>query len=549
MNRNFVDGLRRREFLRWSGAAAAAAALGQFHGFAENTAIQLGEDAEPPAPEAGHSTVFLRVVAHEADGKPLDAARLRTLHARDLANDALPVPIVMAEGRARIGLGVEPIQCSARLNVPGFGEVYCYADNNGKGYSRPENREFVVDAARTRLRRVREAAIAARQVGVPNDPEFERRLEAAAKPIPERAGAAQVAAAYKALANGLHAGERLALNLARHRISRFAEPRRDFLFGCNSSGYNRGPEYVKRFTDIFNYATISWYIWGKEEPVAQRIDYGRSDRNLEWCEAQRIVPKGFGYVYLTNGATPEWFRSWPFAKVLPEYQRIVGQTTRRYAGRMPYVEVINEAHDKANLFRFSHAEIVELTRAACSAAKEGAPEMKRLINNCCLWAEYAKRKNADGTRRWSPWRYLADCVKAGAEFEVVGLQLYYPEQDLFEVERMLDRFKSFGRSIQISEMGCSSAEGSDATSMRPKSPTPVWHGPWTESTQADWVESIYTLCYSKREFSAVEWWDLADVNGQFWPFGGLLRRDLSPKEAYLRLLKLQQDWGVARQRK
>lgn len=548
MNRSFFDRARRRDFLRWSGAAAAATALGRFSALAENTAVQLGEDAEPPAPEAGHSTAFLRVLAHEADGRPLDAVRLRTLHARDLANDPLPVPIAMAEGRARIGLGTEPIQCSARLNVPGFGEVYCYADNNGKGHSQPENREFVVDAAQTRLRRVREAAMAARQAGVPNDPELEKRLEAATKPIPKKAGAEQIAMAYESLANGLHAGERLALNWARHRISRFAEPRRDFLFGCNSSGYNRGPEYVKRFTDIFNYATISWYIWGKEEPVAQRIDYGRSDRNLEWCEAQKIVPKGFGYVYLTNGATPEWFRLWPFEKVLPEYQRIVAQTTRRYAGRTPYVEVINEAHDKANLFRFSHAQIVELTRAACAAAKAGAPNMKRLINHCCLWAEYAKRKNADGSRRWSPWRYLADCVTAGLEFEVVGLQLYYPEQDLFETERMLDRFKSFGREMQISEMGCASAEGSDATSMRPKSATPGWHGPWTENSQADWVEGIYTLCYSKPEFSAVEWWDFADVNGQFWPFGGLLHRDLSPKDAYLRLLKLQQDWGVARRR-
>ena len=196
----------------------------------------------------------------------------------------------------------------------------------------------------------------------------------------------------------------------------------------------------KRFTDAFNFAPTSWYSWKNEQPEHQRIDYARMDQSLQWCLDRKIVPKGYGYVYLAPGATPEWIRSWPFEKVLPEYKRVVAQTTRRYAGKIPYVEVINEAHDKSNLFRFSHAQILELTREACRSAREGSPTVKRQINHCCLWAEYAKRANADGSRRWSPYRYLSDCVNAGVEFESVGLQLYYPQQDLFEIERMLARF-------------------------------------------------------------------------------------------------------------
>ncbi len=545
MGQDFLRGMRRRDFLRWSGAATAATALGQFSTLAQETPAQPGvKDAMPPAMILDKDAPSVRILAHQANGDLLDIVRVRTLHARDLANDPVPLPISIAEGRARIGLGEEPMQLSMRLQVPGFGEVYCYADNDGKGFSHPGIVTFVVEAARTRLRRVREATTLASQAGVPADPEFEKHLEAAAKPISIQSGAAQIAAAYECLAHGLHAGERLALNSARHRISRLSRPRKEFLFGCNSSGWNRGPEYTKRFTDLFNFGTISWYTWEKEEPLEQRIEYTRPDQNLAWCAAQKIIPRGFGYVYLTKGAMPEWFRSWPYDKVLPEYQRIVTQTTRRYTDRMPYVEVINEAHDKANLFHFSHAQILELTRAACRAAREGAPGMKRLINHCCLWAEYAKRTNTGGERRWSPWRYLTDCVKAGVEFEVTGLQLYYPEQDVFEIERMLDRFKSFQRPIHITELGCSSEDGLDAASMRPKSLVPGWHGPWTESMQADWAEAIYTLCYSKPEFNAVGWWDFTDVNGQFWPYGGLLHRDLTPKESYQRLLKLQRDWGL-----
>ena len=82
--------------------------------------------------------------------------------------------------------------------------------------------------------------------------------------------------------------------------------------------------------------------------------------------------------------------------------------------------------------------------------------------------------------------------------------------------------------------------------MRPKTAAPGWHGPWSETTQADWMEAVYTLCYSKQHYQAITWWDFSDHKGHFWPFGGMLNADLTPKESYRRLLKLQKDWGVAK---
>ena len=110
---------------------------------------------------------------------------------------------------------------------------------------------------------------------------------------------------------------------------------------------------------------------------------------------------------------------------------------------------------------------------------------------------------------------------------------------------MLDRFKSFNRRLHISEISCNSAPGADPDSMRPTSVVPGWHGPWTETMQADWLEGMYTLCYSKEEFEAINWWDVAEYGGHFWPHGGLLRKDFTPKEAYSRLLTLKQEWGLA----
>jgi endo-1,4-beta-xylanase len=531
--------ISRRDFLYYGAAATAAGLSAPFPAGAQE---QTQEQA--PAPAAQAEKPALQVLLHDANGAPLKLGEVKRIVARDLAGDPLPQGITNGEGKSRVVLAAEPLQLSSRLAVPGFGEVNCYAANGGKGYSQPGKIEFVVEAARTRLDRVRQKLNADGQAAT-GDAEFERHLAAAARPIPEEPGAAQIAAAYESLAHGLHAGERLVLLAARRRIARLPVPRKDFLFGGATAGRERSPEFAGLFTGVFNFGTLSWYIWQQTEmPEATQIEYSRMDQSLQWCLDRQIVPKGYGYVYLAKGATPEWLRSWPYEKLLPEYKRVVEQTMRRYAGRVPHAEIINEAHDATNIFHLNHAQILELTREACRSARQGAPEVKRMINHCCLWAEYARSRTRDGSRKWSPWRYLADCVKSNVEFERIGLQLYYPQQDLFEIERMLDRFKVFQRPLHISELSCNSAPGLDPDSMRPKDLVPGWHGPWTETMQADWMEAIYTLCYSKPEFEAVEWWDFADYGGHFWPNGGLLHRDFSPKESYRRLLALKRSWGV-----
>ena len=522
--------ISRRDFLYYGGAASAAGLTSSFPRGVET----LSQAVEK---------LILRVLLHGVDGAPLDAAKVETMIARELAGDPLPQDIHHVEGESHVTLAAEPLQLGCQLAVPGFGQVSCYADNDEKGYHKGGTIEFVVEAARTRLGRVRQRLEQDGQAAK-GDAEFERHLGVAARPIPEQPGPERIAAAYESLAHGLHAGERLVLLSARRRIARLPKPRKEFLFGGLTSGRDRSPEFASRFAAVFNFGTLSWYQWQKEQVESAQIDYGRMDESLQWCLERHIVPKGFGYAYLTKGAMPEWLRSYPFEKLLSVYKRVIAQTMRRYAGRLPYAEIINEAHDKAS-HSLNHAQILELTHEACRSAREGSPEVKRQINNCCLWAEYANTRNNDGSRRWTPFRYLADCVKSKVEFERIGLQLYYPEQDLFEIERMLDRFRVFQRPLHISEISCNSAPGLDAASMRPNDLVPGWHGPWTETMQADWLEAIYTLCYSKPEFEAVGWWDLADYGGHFWPNGGLLHKDFSPKESYLRLLTLKQSWGLS----
>src|SRR6476660_7571455 len=151
----------------------------------------------------------LRVRMQEADGSPLEAERAKTITVRDMRGDPIPVGIGMSPGVAAIMLPGEPVQITLRLKMPGFGEVYCYADNGGFGYAVPGEIEFVAEAARTRHLRVRRALANALDDGTPLPDAFFRQLEDA-----------RTLAGYESLAEGMRAGETLATERARHRIAK-----------------------------------------------------------------------------------------------------------------------------------------------------------------------------------------------------------------------------------------------------------------------------------------------------------------------------------------
>ena len=571
-----MSGIDRRDFLL--GAAGVVASATTFLNGCKSpskSSIQTKNNDEPAMSDGRPA---LRAILTEADGSPLDSERMRTLTSRDMQNDPLPQSIVTAPGRARIALTRdEPMQLCIRLKVAGFGEVYCYADNDGDGYSQPAAIDFVHHAALTRIRRVADAWIELRRSGLQMNAAFEEHFDRAATAAGSPVGA------YERLAHGLHAGEMLALAAARHRISRFAVPRRDFKFGIMANAaQENGTPYDLRLRELFNYATCSWYTWKPEASAdSDPVDYARMDASIDWCLKRNIQPKTFGYLYMARGATPEWIRPietsaptsrgaeaggadqidtmpnrepstqprafnprWGYDRVKELYSRVIKQTLGRYNGKLLHAEIMNEAHDKANLWGLNHEQILDMARMALAAAREGSPTIQRQMNHCCMWAEYGRRANPDGSRRWSPWQFIKACLDHGVEYETIGLQLYYPQHDLFETDRMLDRFTQFNKPIQITECATASQDGLDDKSMRPRVYAPGWHGPWTPALQADWAEGIYTLCYSKPTFASVGWWDFTDRPGHFWPFGGLLDAQLQPKEAYFRLQSLQKQWGV-----
>ncbi|MEO1069853.1 MAG: endo-1,4-beta-xylanase [Cyanobacteria bacterium J06638_6] len=521
--------MKRRPFLRYTATAALAAASW------ERTSAELV--ARPSS---------LVLYAYLPNGEPFPQADLNRLYFLDLSDEPIPHPDrTVEDGILTSQPPPFPFAIALQLPVEGFGNVTLYADNQGRGFS-PADFPLVVNGAFARDRIYRVATAIARWqcqgYGMPK--RVRDRLTQAQAYLAQAEQATdlstQIALWNRSLVEGLWAGETAALSRAGQRIAR-TPTRENFKFGCNAFAHPYlGADYDRHFEALFTTATVPFY-WQPMESERGQPSYTEVDTQLAWLEQFGIAPKGHPLVWFYDGIVPDWVSPLPYTEVKAVLRQRILAITRRYGDRIPAYDVINEAHGApwANALAYSQDQFVELTRLACDTAREGNPKVKRVVNSCCLWA---RNVALYGPPQRSPYQYLQACLAAAIDFEVIGLQIYYPDQDMFEIDRLLDRFIALGKPVHITEMGCSSDIGPDENSIVGEAEG-QWHAPWSEAIQADWVEQIYTLAYSKPEIETVSWWDLSD-QAVFWPFGGLLNRQNKPKAAYYRLQGLKQAWGL-----
>jgi GH35 family endo-1,4-beta-xylanase len=464
---------------------------------------------------------------------------------------------VLGKGEIDFQPAPQPFRISLPLTVPGFGQVFLYADHRGKGHTRQSlsqsaplllNYEFAAD----RLTTVHKLYKECRQAGLSISAEAQHRAAEAERLLKkgEEFSADQRAMAQwsmESLRESLWAGEMVVFERARQLIKRHG-PRLGFLFGCNAFEYQQfGKPYAERFEALFNYATLPFYHGGIEKVRGQR-DYSGVDYPLAWLRNTEIICKGHPLIFLIGTVIPDWLRNRPFEGTKQACLQYVRDSIRKYRGRIHVWDVINEAHVQPEVGTgvngFTREQNVELTFEALRTAREADPTCYRVVNSTGTWGDYyLGRKPA--VWQQSAYDYLQMMKEAQCEYEAVGLQYYHSGRDLLEFERDIARFKDFGKPIHLTELGIPSSSedipgaewwggGVGGTRM-------AWHGEhFTETIQADWIEQLYTIAFSKPYIVALTWWDFSDP--AFVPHGGLLRKDMTPKEGYQRLLTLLTQW-------
>ncbi|MBR8831280.1 MAG: hypothetical protein N5P05_001531 [Chroococcopsis gigantea SAG 12.99] len=487
---------------------------------------------------------LLEITVFNPDGANVTPKALNQAYFLALDGETLPQPRrSIKDGKLLTAIPASPFAVALKLPVTDFGAVTLYADNGGKGYT---GKDFPLNLngtfAETRLRRVRDFIGQEKGRGIKFSPALESRLETAwdyrKRGLAATDSGERVKWFDRSLSESMWVGELAVVAKAQQLIEK--QPSRPhFLFGANFFGYpQQGEEYIRRFQELFNFATIPFY-WKNFEPILGKPDYSLTDSMVKELQRLNITPKGHPLVWFHGAGIPDEIRGKSFQEIKGLVARRVEEITRHYRGEVNYYDIINEPHGIAwsNELNFTLGQFVELTRIASESSRRGNEKTFRIINNCCLWAENISYHQPP---QHSPHEYLKAVIDAGIEFEAIGLQLYYPDQDLFEIDRLLERFSRLGKPLHITELGVSSATSVDEVSYF-KDPPGLWRARWSEAVQADWIEAFYTIAYSKSYIQAISWWDLSD-NGNFWPHGGLSRKDLTPKLGYERLKTLITEW-------
>lgn len=472
------------------------------------------------------------------------------------SNDGVAISDV--DGQERFGVNV-------RWNVEGFGYLFITADNGGAFYELPpagQTRTFNLnfELAKSRVVRNRDRLMRHATRGWRPSREVdglvalsEGYLEDAQKATDE---AARGALAQQALYYALHAGEKLELEKARDEIRRRG-PRNGFFVGCDArSFYHMDPDlFLDRFTELFDYATITYYQRINHDGIPD-FEPNQGDKRFDTRDAlfrrlkQRgLTVEGRPIFWPYPSVTPDWMRALSYDDLLRYVEQHTREMVGHYGDEMYAWEIVNEFHDWANDVNVTPEQAVEITRLACEVAKDTAPNVHRLINNCCPYAEYVQLgmyqdRPATYPQR-TPWEFMKNLVDAGVDFTISGQQMYFPYRDLQDILLLVERFEAFGRPVQLTEVGASSGPSDRSVKLGtlgvPNEPY-VWHRHWDEELQADWAEGLYTLAYSKPYVEAVNWYDFLD--GQDWiENGGLIRnRDGDRKAAFHRLRRLRDEW-------
>lgn len=488
------------------------------------------------------------------------------VYAADEYEDPFKSSIQLRQGSILIpeDFGSRKFSVNTRWYVEGFGYLWLSADNGGEYFSLPQVRgthRFNLNYEFARSRVVRNRAVLKRygQEGTIFSREVkhlselsEELLHDALKKLPDGEQAARIA--DRALHYALWAGEKIELEKALSDIQR-RQQKRDVWFGCESRQYvwAKSEEFVKRFCEVFDFATITHYIWDSWyelfEPEEGHYNWGIKDNIVNWLSENNITIQGRPLFWFHPTVTPEWLKSKNFEALKKYVEKHTFDLVSHYGNKVLQWEVVNEYHDWANIHNHTPEQITELTRLACDKTREVNPNVIRILNNCCPWADYVARgrmARMDATRSLrSPRQFLQDLHDAGVDYEVLGIQIYFPQRDLSDVVRLLERLALFGKPIYITEIGASSnlmaPSSSGAVTAASNEPL-AWHRHWDEELQADWLTQLYTIFYSKPYIKAINWYDFSD----FRPFivnGGLIREDSSPKQSFQHLKKLLASWG------
>lgn len=294
----------------------------------------------------------------------------------------------------------------------------------------------------------------------------------------------------------------------------------DFKFGCNSfklknfAEQEKNDAYEEYFKRVFNEAIIPLY-WDSTEPERGKFRYAAdstpmdrrppSDLVLDWCEQNRIAPKGH-WMFCDN-FVPRWLPR-DSREVMSLVEKRIADLAERYASRIRKWDVVNESftyHPRKSPEIGDAPVPDDYVRDIFKMAEKYFPVTSEFIYND--GTEISFRSFAHDS---SPMYLLADrLLKRGVKLDGLGLQfhLYGKLEDAIRMEiksffdpahilQVLDQLGKLHLPLHISEISLPTY---------PELPREL-----AEEIQAQLLRNFYRLWFSQKNCESIVYWNLCD---------------------------------------
>ncbi len=298
-------------------------------------------------------------------------------------------------------------------------------------------------------------------------------------------------------------------------------------------------EYAKKLLAIFGFVTIP-INWAQIEPTEGEYDFSMVDRCFDMLSRKKLAISAGPLLRFSKEWLPTWLlkEQTGFEKIRETAYEFVSNVVTRYAKYVHSWRVVSGLN-ALNHFGFSFEQILEMTRAASLAARAADPRSLKIIEIVQPWGEYY----AVTPETVPPLVYADIVTQSGISFDAFGLEMRFGKnqagmhiRDMMDISAMLDRYAAASKPMHITTVAVPDRPGEGPHDGKVAG---IWHKPWDQPVQAQWVEQFCKIALSKPFVNTVTYSEFAD-NGASEKVGyGLLDEQLKPKESYHALSRLQ----------
>ena len=298
------------------------------------------------------------------------------------------------------------------------------------------------------------------------------------------------------------------------------------------------PVYVERLLELFGSVTIP-INWAEIESRKGSYDFSTIDECIEVLGKEKLTLSAGPLLCFSQEYLPKWLlRSGAgFEKIREMAYQFVSKVVARYSGVIRAWYAISGLN-AFNHFGFRFEQILEMTRAANMAVKQGSDRALKIIEISNPWGEYYTTT----PNSIPPLVYMDMVVQSGINFDAFGLQVRFGKnqsgmhvRDMMQTSAILDSFAPIAKPLYMTSVEVPSQDGDG---LQAGDVAGIWHEEWNQSQQGQWIESFYKIALSKAFVNSVTYSNLIDTADSTIAHSGLLTDQLEPKESFRTLKKL-----------